>query len=159
MGHGTHDVTLQTENRVTDRAAAILTAVTDWAKTQVEIRGLALVGSYARNAARPDSDIDLIVLTKDPQDFRDPAWLAAIDWPAAKVRPVKWTDEEYGAVWSRRVWFVPEVELEISFARLSWANTSTLDPGTARVVREGCRILFDPDGLLERLVLRATRAG
>jgi uncharacterized protein len=120
-----------------DRAADILTAVTRWAKTQAQVRGLALVGSHARGAARPDSDIDLIALAKDPQIFRDPAWLAAIDWSAAKVRPAKWTDEEYGAVWSRRVGLTPEGE----------------------VVREGCRILYDPDGLLERLVGKATRAG
>jgi uncharacterized protein len=144
---------------VTDQAAAIVTAVTEWAKTQREIRGQALVGSYARDAARLDSDIDLIVLAEDPQSFRDPAWLAAIDWSTANVRPAKWADEEYGAVWSRRVWFIPEGEVEISFAPLSWADTSPVDPGTARVIDDGCRILFDPDGLLERLVLRATRAG
>jgi uncharacterized protein len=144
---------------VTDRAAAILTSITKWAKTQPQIRGLALVGSYARNAARPDSDIDLIVVAEDPQSFRDPAWLAAIDWPAANVRLAKWTDEEYGAVWSRRVGLSPKGEVEISFACISWADTSPVDPGTARVVSDGCHILFDPDGLLERLVLRATRAG
>lgn len=142
-----------------DRAASVLTAITDWAKTQQEIRGLALVGSHARDAARPDSDIDLMVLAEDPQSFRDPARLAAVDWSAAKVRPAKWSDEEYGAVWSRRVRLIPEGEIEISFAGLSWADTSPVDPGTAKVVREGCRILYDPEGLLERLVLRATRAG
>ena len=42
---------------------------------------MALVGSHARGTARADSDIDLIVLTTDPQYFRaDTCWLTATDW-------------------------------------------------------------------------------
>jgi uncharacterized protein len=145
------------ESPVTDRISAILAVVKKWAKAQNEIRGLALVGSRARNAACPDSDIDLILLVRDTQSFRDPAWLAAIDWSTARVRATRWSDEEYGAVWSRRMWLVPEGELELSFARTTWADTSPVDPGTARVVQDGCRILYDTDGLLERLIKAAIR--
>ena len=137
---------------MTDRISAILAVIMKWAKAQSEIRGLALVGSHARNAARPDSDIDLIVLAEDPESFRDPAWLAAINWSIARVRATSWSDEEYGAVWSRRVWLDPDGELEVSFAHITWADTSSVDPGTARVVQDGCRVLYDPDGSLERLV-------
>jgi uncharacterized protein len=143
---------------VTDRISTLLAVITEWAKAQNEIRGLALVGSYARDAAGAGSDIDLIVLTEDPRSFRDPAWLGAIDWSTANARPAKWSDEEYGAVWSRRVWLSPEGEVELSFAYTSWANTSPVDSGTARVVQDGCRILYDPDGLLERLVRAVTRS-
>lgn len=47
----------------------VLAAVTEWAKVR-SFRGLALVGSYARGQARPDSDIDLVLLTDDPDVFR-----------------------------------------------------------------------------------------
>ncbi len=41
--------------------------------------------------------------------------------------------------------------LEIGFARPAWAKVDPLDPGTRRVVADGCRILHDPDRLLSRL--------
>jgi uncharacterized protein len=131
----------------------LLETVTDWVEAKEEIRGLALVGSYARDAVRPDSDIDLLLLTENPQDFRDAAWLATIDWSRVGIRPTKWADEEYGVVWSRRIWFQPKEEIEFAFAPLSWADPSPVDKGTRRVVSDGFRVLYDPDGLLWRLTL------
>ena len=43
------------------------------------------------------------------------------------------------------------VEIEVGLTAPSWADTDPLDSGTARVVREGFSIVFDPDGLLARL--------
>ena len=126
--------------------------ITDWVKTQEDIRGVALVGSHARDTARPDSDIDLVLLSKNPNRFRDAAWLTNLAPSRTTMHLTKWADEEYGAVWSRRAWFEPECEVEFSFAPLSWAEASPVDPGTARVVSDGCRILYDPDGLLQRLI-------
>jgi len=133
------------------RVFGILQTVTRWAKAQENVRGLALVGSHARNAARPDSDIDLVVLAQDTKIYRDAAWLTAIEWSAAGVHPVKWSHEEYGVLWSLRVWFEPECEVEFGFAPLSWAEVSPVDKGTQRVIADGCRILYDPDGLMKRL--------
>lgn len=122
-------------------------------KAKQEIRGLALVGSHARNAARPNSDIDLVFLADDPNSFRDAAWLNAIQWARAGRHPTKWSDEEYGVVWCRRVWFEPQGEVEFAFAPLSWADVSPVDKGTRRVMSDGCRILYDPDKLWKRLTL------
>jgi len=142
---------LLADNR--DRVLEILETVTDWARLQEDIRGIALVGSHARGAARPDSDIDLVLLSKDPNRFRDAAWLRNVGPSRPDIHLRKWTDEEYGAVWSRRAWFKPDCEVEFAFAPLSWADVSPVDHGTARVVSDGCRILYDPDGLLKRLTL------
>jgi len=62
-----------------------------------------------------------------------------------------WGDEDYGAVWSRRVWLSSGVEVEISFAPVAWASIAPLDAGTRWVISDGCRILHDPAGSLERL--------
>jgi uncharacterized protein len=129
-----------------------LEAVTAWAKLRSDIRGVALVGSHARGQPRADSDVDLLLLAENPSRFRDPAWLADLDLP-----PARWRDEEYGPVWSRRVWLASGDEIELSFAPLSWADVSPIDPGTRKVVSDGCRILYDPDGLLQRLTLDAPR--
>ena len=143
-----------TDNR--DRTFGLLETVTDWAKAKHDIRGLALVGSHARNAAGPHSDIDLVLLADNPNSFRDGAWLKTIQWSGG-VRPTKWSDEEYGVVWCRRIWFEPEGEVEFAFAPLSWADLSPIDEGTRRVVSDGCRVLYDPDGLLKGLTLAVGR--
>ncbi len=41
----------------------VMQRAAQWARTQPDIRALLLVGSWARDAARPDSDVDLVVLT------------------------------------------------------------------------------------------------
>jgi uncharacterized protein len=136
-----------------ERAERILDVIVQWARARQHIGGLALVGSRARGIARPDSDIDLVLLVADPETFRsDASWVGSINWSAAGVRAAQeWRDEDYGNVWSRRVWLDRGVELEISFAPLSWACIAPLDAGTRRVIADGCRILDDPDGSLDRL--------
>jgi uncharacterized protein len=135
---------------VIDRIVQMILA---WARTETKVRAIALAGSLARGTARADSDIDLVVLTDAPEFFRaDANWLDAINWSDVAARPLKWRDEEYGVLWSRRLWVEQgRVEVEIGFARPAWANVNPLDPGTQRVVADGCRILYDPDGLLARL--------
>ena len=129
----------------------IIQVVLAWATAQPKIRALALVGSHARGTARPDSDIDLMLLATNPERFRTfTTWVAQIDWRAIGTYPEKWMDEEYGAAWSRRVW-VSDWPVEFTFASLSWANADPPDTGTRQVVSDGCRILHDPDALLTRL--------
>lgn len=130
---------------------ALLETITDWAKTRKDVRGLALVGSHARNQATADSDLDLLVLAENPEDFRDMDSLSGIDWSRTGVHPARYTDEVYGVVWSRRVWLDPEHELDVAFAPVSWANRSPLDIGTYQVIADGFRVLYDPDGSLQRV--------
>jgi uncharacterized protein len=145
-------------------AERIIGTIVNWAKEQPTVQAVALVGSYARGTARADSDIDIVVLTNAPEFFRaDASWLDAIGWNDVGACPVKWQDEDYGVLWSRRLWLEQvRFEVEIGFARPSWAEVNPLDPGTRRVVADGCRILYDPDGLLARLcaaVVRRPRCG
>jgi uncharacterized protein len=142
-------------------AERIFQVVVDWARTQPTIQAVAMVGSYARGQARLDSDLDLVLLTTNPLDFRaDIGWLHAIDWNALNVRPLKWEDEDYGALWSRRIWLEPNgVEVEIGFASVSWANVNPLDSGTRQVISDGCHILHDPKGMASSLVFCGKASG
>jgi uncharacterized protein len=134
------------------QVAPAIAAIAVWAKTRADIRGVALVGSRATRKARAHSDIDLVLLTTDPGRFRsDLSWVGAIDWRDLAAGDLKWSDEDYGVVWSRRILLGPGLEAELSFAPLSWASTAPLDAGTRRVVCHGCQILYDPAGLLDRL--------
>jgi hypothetical protein len=134
-------------------AERIIQAIVDWAKVHRAIQAVAVVGSHARGTARADSDIDLVLLTSNPNGFRaDTAWPDAIEWDAIGVRPMKWEDEDYGKLWSRRLWLEQNAgEVEVSFGLHSWADVDPLDPGTREVIADGCRILYDPNGLLRRL--------
>lgn len=124
----------------------ILRLVVAWATAQPNIRAVALVGSHARGTARPDSDIDLMLLATDPESFRaDATWVVQIYWYAIGTCPQKWQDEEYGKAWSRRVWLADcRWPVELTFASLNWANLGPLDAGTRQVISDGCRILHDP---------------
>ncbi|MGH7093607.1 MAG: nucleotidyltransferase domain-containing protein [Stellaceae bacterium] len=133
-------------------AARILKAVLGWAKARQDVRGVALVGSHARGTTQSDSDIDVVVLVTAPAVFRgDSSWVDTIEWSLAGGRVATWSDEDYGVVWSRRVRLASGPEVEISFAPLSWADITPVDIGTRRVVSDGCRVLYDPDGSLDRL--------
>jgi hypothetical protein len=136
----------------------IITTVVQWAGARGDVAAVALVGSWARGEARPDSDVDFMLLTPRPAAYRaDPGWQHAIAWPGATV--AAWEDRDYGAAWSRHVFLTDGTEVELCFALLAWAATDPIDEGTRAVVGRGCRILYDPQGLLARLlaVLGATR--
>jgi hypothetical protein len=140
----------------TDTSAS-LRIIIHWVKAQDAIRGLALVGSHARNKERTDSDIDLVLLAKNPGKFRNKMSLASIDWSDAGVHVARHTDEAYGVAWSRRLWLETQGEIEFTFVPLSWAEVSPVDEGTKQVVLDGFVVLLDPDGLLGQLVTAVAR--
>lgn len=135
----------------------IIQTIVAWVKTRPEMQAAALVGSQVRGVARPSSDIDLVLLVTAPEAFRtDTAWLHEISWKLIGARPARWVDEDYGALWSRRLWLEPAgEEIEFGFASPSWAEASPIDAGTRRVIANGCRSLHDPQGLLMRLCISA----
>jgi predicted nucleotidyltransferase len=126
---------------------AVIQRVSAWVASRADIRGLALVGSYAKGNPTQDSDVDLIVLTNRPPDY-----IGRDDWitELGAGEPVK--TETWGAITERRLRQVDGLEVEIGFGEPSWASTKPVDAGTRRVVLDGIRILHDPDLLLSRLV-------
>ncbi len=141
------------------RVESLLKAILAWAGAHDRIRAVALVGSRARGAARPDSDIDLVLLVVDPEEFRaDAFWLDAIDWKAAGLSRTAWRDAQYGDLWSRHVGLDDGLEVEFGFAPLSWASCDPLNPGTKRVITDGCRVLYDPDAVRAAVVAGAKSA-
>ncbi len=116
---------------------------TAWAQSQGAITSVGLVGSHARDAARPDSDIDLIVLTTDPETLiQDHTWCRQF----GIVESIG--VEDYGAIISVRVHYTDGLEVEYGIGRPSWAAVP-LDAGTRGVISDGLRILWDPQLLLQ----------
>ncbi|MFD9561360.1 nucleotidyltransferase domain-containing protein [Streptomyces sp. NPDC059994] len=77
--------------------------ITRWATNRQDIVGLLLVGSYARNAARPDSDIDIILLTTDQAQYSDNAWANEIVL-GELIRTQSWGLSPNGAMPRPQAW-------------------------------------------------------
>ncbi len=115
-----------------------------WASAQRDVQGIALVGSYARGAARDDSDIDLVILTNQL-----PKYVEDIQWTEIFGVVDKHQTEDYGKLTSLRVWYQNGVEVEYGMTTPDWAATP-LDAGTQEVIRGGLTVLFERGNLLSR---------
>ncbi|MGO9322124.1 MAG: aminoglycoside 6-adenylyltransferase [Solirubrobacteraceae bacterium] len=129
-----------------DEVEQVSDQVAAWAVEDPGIRGIGMAGSWARGEGRMDSDVDIIVLATEPERFTDSdEWLKKLGAPPVIRR------QQWGVVAERRVQLPSGLEVEFGIAPLSWANTDPVDSGTEKVVREGFRILYDPDSQLGRL--------
>jgi predicted nucleotidyltransferase len=127
---------------------AFLDAAAAWAAAREDVVAAAVVGSWARHEADEDSDIDLVVLTTDPSTFTEHEdWIAGLAPGSQLVRTGDW-----GAIKERRLRLPSGLEVEVGIGRENWASTQPVDPGTRAVVRDGLRPVFDPEGLLARLL-------
>jgi predicted nucleotidyltransferase len=122
-----------------------LDCVTDWAAHQPTIAAVALVGSQARGEARPDSDIDLVLLCEEPHAF-----LADTSWIHYFGTVARCHTEYWGFVTSLRVYYTEGFEVEFGMTTLAWAGLPVA-PGMQDVVSHGMRMLWDREGLLARL--------
>ena len=84
-----------------------LNAFVNWAVVQDDVQAIALVGSYSRGAARDDSDIDLVLLTDQPQKY-----LEDLKWIERFGVVEKYQTEDYGKLISSRVWYLNSYEVE-----------------------------------------------
>ena len=124
----------------------VLESARAMAGAEPSVRAVALVGSCARRTAGPESDVDLIILTTDVARLG-----RRRDWFTHFGSVELHRQRRFGDVAERRLRRPDGVEIEIGLASPAWAAVGPLDAGTARVVREGFAIVFDPDGLLARL--------
>jgi predicted nucleotidyltransferase len=121
-----------------------LREIAQWASAREDILAVALVGSYGREQAREDSDIDLVLLAEDPKKYlADGSWMAQF----GTVRRRR--TESYGRITSVRVWYDDGREVEYGIGAAEWAE-DPLDEGTRRVIRDGMRILFERGKILSR---------
>ena len=128
-------------------ANQFITEFTKWVREQKEIWAVLLVGSYARDSAKPDSDIDLVVITDEPEIYLDnDLWIKGF----GEVKEI--IKEDYKAVQVRRVFYGNGLEVEYGITTPDWAKVDPVDPGTERVIKDGAKILLDKNGILELLI-------
>lgn len=134
-------------------ANTLINAVVNWAQDRPDILGIALVGSHARGEARIDSDIDLVLLASDPQQYIDqPAWVEAF----GEIASIN--TEDWGLVTSLRVFYQDGAEVEFGMTTTEWAS-EPIDEGTRGVMENGMQVLLDKLGLLANAKQQTSGAG
>ena len=122
--------------------SAFLEVFSRWAGEQPDVKGVALVGSYARDAATVGSDVDLLILTTDAAKyFSDRSWVSLFG-EVTECRV-----EDWGKVTSLRAFYKDGLEVEYGFTTPDWA-LMPMDAVSFRVASDGMKVLFDPLGIL-----------
>jgi predicted nucleotidyltransferase len=125
--------------------SAFLEAFSRWARSQPDIEAVALVGSYASDAATESSDVDLVILTSGVDRYlHDRSWVSVFG------EPVECREENYGRVTSVRAFYASGLEVEYGFTTPDWAG-APIDAGTLRVVTGGMKVLHDPQRIIARM--------
>lgn len=128
-----------------------LEKVRKWADLQNDIKAILLVGSYARGQADNDSDIDLILLTNEPDKYlNDQSFLSAF----GNVSKIK--KEFWGRVTSLRIWYKDSFKVELGISTPDWIYEEPLDTGTLRTITDGAKVVIDRMGNLEELIVAAS---
>jgi hypothetical protein len=98
-------------------AEKIISLSSHWFQGRDDVLGIALVGSYARGAARSGSDIDLVILCTAPQVYRtNMTWPSVLPWGVIGLSVRSMRDQDYGILWSRHVMLSSGLEVEYGFA-------------------------------------------
>ncbi|HEY0605103.1 MAG TPA: nucleotidyltransferase domain-containing protein [Herpetosiphonaceae bacterium] len=127
-----------------ETVAQFLEEFTAWAAAQPDVQAVALVGSHARDAARPDSDVDLVVIADRPE-----LYVQNTGWIERFGHVERQQTEDYIKLISVRVWYADGREIEYGLTDPSWAALP-LDPGSQQVIADGMRVLFERAPLLSR---------
>lgn len=147
VGHREDDVFPEKRAEVLDASAR----VTSWATGRRDVLGLLLVGSCAQGTMRPNSDVDLIMIVEDPDYYADGAWTGDL----GLGEPIK--VRQWGAVCEWRFRTGSGLEVEINIGPRGWARPDPIDAGTQRVIHAGACALYDPEGIIRRLLAACGR--
>jgi len=120
-----------------DPVSEFLEQVRIWGNQTDDISAVILVGSHARGVARPDSDIDLVIVAEYPERYiLEQSWLEVFG------QTVKTRHEDWGLVQSLRVWFESSLEVEFGFTTKEWI-AEPLDEGTRIVLDDSYRFIIN----------------
>lgn len=123
-----------------------ITQVRSWAAQRPDILAVGYVGSWARGTAKPTSDLDVMILTNDPEPY-----ITQSGWISFFGEVQKITQEDWGIVKTWRAFFDTAKEVEFNITTEAWSNIHPIDPGTQKVVSDGMEIIYDPQAILSQL--------
>jgi predicted nucleotidyltransferase len=126
----------------------VIEAFCTWARQRPDIAGVFLVGSHARGDATSDSDIDLVILTSEPEPYLDDvSWVSQFGTARSVDR------EDWGKVQSLRVFYAGGPEVEYGITTPDWAS-HPVPQRTQEVLAGGMKLLFDRTGVFADAIKR-----
>lgn len=127
----------------------LLEQLQSFAASEKMINAVLLVGSHAKGTAGPDSDVDLVLITSDPDRYlRNRRWLERFGIV------LNWELEDYQLVQSLRVFYENGPEVEFGITSLDWIAESQLQ-STGKILSGGYRVIHDPANLIDGFCRRA----
>ena len=111
----------------------------EWSEHQNDIKGVAVVGSYARGDHNSNSDIDLVIISTN-KDFT--LNIIKSDFHYSGIK--SYSLEEWGILTALRVFYENGLEVEYGVVKDQWV-IEPLDEGTKTVVRNGFKIINDKE--------------
>jgi predicted nucleotidyltransferase len=134
-------------SRTQQATVDLLASVAHWARRQPDVQGVLLVGSHARRQARPDSDIDLVIIADDPAPY-----LQNTGWLSTFGQVERQSLEDWGRVQSIRTFYSGDLEVEFGLTSAAWL-AEPIDSGTLDVLLDGVALLYDRQGWIRRRLL------
>ena len=123
-----------------------------WSSEQPDIEASAIVGSWARGTARADSDIDVILITREPAKLLDGnAWVEHF----GRIEKLK--REDWGLVQSLRVHYLDGQEIEFGITTVEWLSQEEIRLASGQIMRDAMMIVYDPQQRLGQALLSAQR--
>ena len=113
-----------------------------WSNKRKDIRALGLTGSYARQDATENSDVDLVIIVDKPADY-----LTDISWTRVFGRVIAKRFEGHAYIQTLRVWYENGLEVEYAFTSPEWVRTAA-SIGMKRLVEKDLRVLFEKEPIL-----------
>lgn len=109
----------------------------DWGNRDEDIDSLVVVGSYGQGTQKPESDLDLVLITGNKAKFFQHHEFVNQFGKTTKVQT-----EFYGAVTSIRATYEDASEIEFSIADATWLE-KPLPASTKQVLHGGFKVLVD----------------
>lgn len=132
--------------------AHLLVTVREWGERRPDVAGIALTGSWSHGAPTMNSDVNLLILCDAPRRYLEhDEWVEEL----GEVRYVE--SREIGNVLELRFRTISGLEVGLGFTDTSWATGRPVDETTARAVEEGISLIHDPQRVISRLVVDASR--
>jgi predicted nucleotidyltransferase len=124
---------------IINKAGLLLKQFKEWSENQNHIKGVAIVGSFARGDFNSKSDVDLVIIsTNKDLTLR----IIRADFNYCGV--LSYSLEEWGILTSLRVFYENGLEVEYGVVTDQWVS-EPIDQGTKNVIKNGFKIVTEKE--------------
>jgi len=113
-----------------------------FAAAEASIEAVVIVGSWANGTAKPESDIDVIMVTSSTDRL-----LSEYTWVYKFGRSLSSDEEDYDLVHVLRAFYDGGMEVEFGITTEAWLADDQLK-ATGKILDTGCKVVYDPKNLI-----------